>query len=188
MRLKTPTKTDIVTSQLMKIKKAARETQNNLYIKNYGLKNQKEMLTYGNWANADATLDDIIYKLGPMNPVKELIRIKTFELMLKIFSKILKENFMGNPSVLKNIGEKMGENRTTPSKKDSILLDYRNGLLFEALNPILMNELETEFGIIYGANHLPGINDFLQQQSFKAEELTWLTAIDLSAKLSPGQI
>jgi hypothetical protein len=65
-----------------------------------------------------------------------------------------------------------------------VILKQRNQMLFDAIDLKLNYSGVDELGIIYGAGHLKGIDNYLRHKGFKREGELWIPAWNLESKIS----
>jgi hypothetical protein len=120
------------------------------------------------WKNADMDLAEMAENL----PMTDIIRAYTHMKKLGLYRLA---NYFSPQKYIDRIKneywEVFFENKgpeLTPGEANAILLD-RNNMLFEDMKPGLDRDEYDELGILYGADHIPGIHHWLYGQGFSAE-------------------
>ena len=151
-----------------------------------GMVRQRDMLTYGVlWQNPDMTLDELVIAF-PERMLRKFSRqtdtMEAFEeiyenhpeelarflksLTLAIYKFPLVRNFVTR-LILGHMSRKA-------------ILDQRNSMLFDAVQPRLDNEDFSGLGITYGPQHLNGIEAYLKRNGFTREGDFWFPAWEIT--------
>lgn len=153
-----------------------------------GMRFQQDALTYGDWQNADMTLEQLI-AVAPSRVLRSLSRMKD---MLEKFEAVHKNHPEELARYIKGGALTMLSNRFLQyiamrlifgSLGYKAIVEQRNRKLFDVMQPRLDSE-DDEFGVIYGARHLDGIDRHLTQNGFTREGNFWVAAWEVTEKPS----
>ena len=157
------------------------KTLTELYIKladDLGYVTEHTMTIPKTWKNADFSLDEFLAEA----PLPILVTISSLKkLYFKMSDKL-------EPGELKKIArEVLSEEKSEHSEIAKLMEQYlMKGLLAEERNERLFETIEHEFsnpngdfGIKYGAAHLPGIDEHLRSKGFEEVNRRWIPAWEL---------
>ncbi len=154
-----------------------------------GIVTQHQLKYPDNWQNPDITLDELI-TVAPDKVLKKISGLTDQMDELEEFHETNPEEltalikgamkYLSNVPFLRGIVSFL----THGPMYQKIILEKRNQKLFDAMEPELEQPRVDGFGIIYGAAHLKGIDNFLIHKGFKSEGGVWIPALDLESEIS----
>lgn len=66
--------------------------------------------------------------------------------------------------------------RKSEEDKSEIIIKYRNSLVIDELKRLINEERAKKIGVMYGADHMPGISSFLEKEGFNLKSEEWVKA------------
>lgn len=126
---------------------------------------------YGkHWKHCDISLDEEIKKAGKSD--KDL-KFMTGQIMnMKFFSEMAKTSPAKKEESL-YIQAKIAKKMPVNNKVD-IIINYRNNIVINDIKRLIKEKKIKKIGIMYGADHMPGISSFLKKQGFNLKSDEWV--------------
>ena len=153
-----------------------------------GLETQRNMLTYGEWQNADITLDEFL-TVAPHKLLRRLLKLKD---SMEMFEDVHRDHPEELARYLKGVhllqykfpfASNILFSRFGVMDR-GVILNLRNNRLFSTVRQNLDDEGAMDLGIAYGPAHLDGIDRYLRGRGFKREGESWLLSWEMTESQS----
>ena len=142
-----------------------------------GMECQTDALSYpSSWFNVDITVDEMISRLS----IKELLQGLADCAKFRLYKRFLRLNQERLSHIFRQFARHIyfegRESSPQGSESENLMVESKNQVLFEALDPMLDRGDCAELGLVYSTGHMPGIDDFLKARRFVREGERWVPA------------
>jgi len=144
------------------------------YAHAHGLHYQNEIIPhkdYGkHWKHCDIRLEEETKKMGKSEEdlkslIEEIVKMKCLSEKAKTGFNKREESLYIHVRSFK---------RKSEDDKGEVIIKYRNSLVTDELKRLIDEKEVKRLGVMYGADHMPGISSFLESQGFSLNSEDWV--------------